>query len=86
MQLAETLEAIQQAAELVFPGEHALNGAKALVEYGFFEEGLAASFGHKTQSSSASLSSFLTSYFSSWQCRSGQMPIPIKTRNQLIAT
>ena len=45
MQLAETLVAIQQAAELVFPGEHALNGAKALVEYGFFEEGLAASFG-----------------------------------------
>lgn len=45
MHLAETLETVQQVAELVFPGEDALNGAKPLFEYRLLEEGLAASFG-----------------------------------------
>jgi hypothetical protein len=31
MQRADALEAQQQAAEFIFPGEHALNGAKALL-------------------------------------------------------
>jgi hypothetical protein len=43
-----------------------------------------SSLGHKIHSSSAYLSSFLASYLSFWQCRSGPKPIPIKTRNQLL--
>lgn len=45
MQLAETLETIQQAVQLVFPSEFTLNGAKSLVEYSLFVEELAVSFG-----------------------------------------
>jgi len=43
-----------------------------------------SSLAHKTRSSSTSLSSFLTSFFSFLQYRSKLMPIPIKTRNQLL--
>lgn len=34
VQSADVLEAQQQAPELVFPGEYALNGAKAFFEFG----------------------------------------------------
>lgn len=43
MQVAQPLEAQQQAPKLVFPGEHALDGAKALLENGRLEQRLAAS-------------------------------------------
>jgi len=45
-----------------------------------------SSLGHKTRSSSTSLSSFLKSYFSFLQCRSKLSSILIKTRNQLLAS
>jgi hypothetical protein len=41
VQLTDTLEAPQQATELIFPGEHALNGAKAFFEECGIEQGLA---------------------------------------------
>ncbi|SAL36484.1 hypothetical protein AWB69_03494 [Caballeronia udeis] len=41
VQVAQTLEAQQQAAELVFPGEDALDGAEAFIENGRVEKRLA---------------------------------------------
>ncbi|WP_211193619.1 hypothetical protein, partial [Paraburkholderia sp. UYCP14C] len=40
----DALEAQQQAAERVFPGEHALDGAKAFLGDGLIEMTLAAAF------------------------------------------
>jgi hypothetical protein len=45
MHLTEALEAIQQAAKLVFPRKYALNCAKSLVENSLLEERLAAPLG-----------------------------------------
>jgi len=42
VQRTEALEAQQQTLELVFPGEHALDGAKALFEDGGIEQRFAA--------------------------------------------
>ena len=44
MQLAEALEPEQQAAELILPAEHALNGAKSLLEDLNVEKSLATAF------------------------------------------
>jgi len=45
VQRADALEAQQQAPEFIFPGEHALDGAKALFEDGGIEQRLAATLG-----------------------------------------
>src|ERR1700682_4166521 len=45
VQVAQTLEAQQQAAELVFPGEDALDGAEAFIENGRSNSGLRPRFG-----------------------------------------
>ena len=45
MHWTEVLEAIQQAAKLVFPREYSLNYTKSFVENSLLEEGLAASLG-----------------------------------------
>jgi hypothetical protein len=45
MQLAESFKAQQQAAELVFPAEHPLDGMESLFENGPIEKGLAAPLG-----------------------------------------
>src|SRR5450631_3126981 len=45
MQVAEPLKAQQQAAELVLPAEHPLDGMEPLLENSGIEEWLAASFG-----------------------------------------
>ena len=44
MELAETLEPEKQAAELILPTEHALDGIEALLEDLGVEERLAATF------------------------------------------
>jgi len=45
VQRTDALEAQQQTLELVFPGEHALDGAKALFKDGEIEQRFAAAFG-----------------------------------------
>ncbi len=42
---AETFEAQQQAAKLIFPAEQPLNGVEALFKNGRLEQRLAAAFG-----------------------------------------
>ncbi len=45
MQRTDALKAQQQAAKFIFPGEHALDGAKALFEDGGIEQRFAAALG-----------------------------------------
>lgn len=45
VQRTDAFEAQQQAPEFIFPGKHALDGAKALFEDGGIEQRLAAAHG-----------------------------------------